>query len=47
MVRGPRIRGTSAVGSLYQATTGEDTEDLEDLVRVVMNCRVCELAIAL
>jgi hypothetical protein len=27
IVREPRERGTSAVGSLYQATTGEDTEE--------------------
>jgi hypothetical protein len=31
----------------HQATTGEDTADWEDLVRAVVNCRVCELAIAL
>jgi hypothetical protein len=31
----------------HQATTGEDTVDSEDLVRAVVNCRVCELAIVL
>jgi hypothetical protein len=31
----------------YQATIVEDTEDSEDLVRAVVNCSVCELAIAL
>jgi hypothetical protein len=39
--------GMYGVESRYQATTGEDTADWEDLVRAVMNCRVCELAIAL
>jgi hypothetical protein len=33
--------------SRYQATTGEDTADWEDLVRAVVNFRVCELPIAL
>jgi ribosomal protein L37AE/L43A len=47
MVRGCRVRGTSAVGSRYQATTGEHTASCEELVRAVANCRVCELAIAL
>jgi hypothetical protein len=27
IVREPRVRGTSAVGSRYQRTTGEDTAD--------------------
>jgi hypothetical protein len=40
-------KGTPAVGSCYQATTGEDTADWEDLVRAVVNCRECELTIAL
>jgi hypothetical protein len=31
---------------LYQKT-GEDTVDWEDLVRAVVDCRLCELAIAL
>jgi hypothetical protein len=31
----------------HQATTGGDTAGLEDLVRAVVNCRVCELVIAL
>jgi hypothetical protein len=34
------------VGICYQGTTGEDTADWEDLVHAVVNCRVCELAIA-
>jgi hypothetical protein len=42
-VREPRVRRTSAAGSRYQATTGEYTAHLKDAV----NCRVCELAIAL
>jgi hypothetical protein len=33
-----------SIGSRYQATTGEDTADWEDLVRVVVNCTVYELA---
>jgi hypothetical protein len=36
-----------AVASWYQTTTGEDTADWKELVLAVMNCRVCELAIAL
>jgi hypothetical protein len=43
----PRVSGTSAVGVRYQATTGEETADWKDLMRAVVNCRVCELAIAL
>jgi hypothetical protein len=31
----------------HQATTGEDTSDWEDLVHAVVNCRLCELVIAL
>jgi hypothetical protein len=31
----------------YQATTGENAADWEDLVRAVVNCRVCELEIKL
>jgi hypothetical protein len=42
-----RVMGTSAVESCYQAMTGEVTTDWKDLVRAVVNCRVCELAIAL
>jgi hypothetical protein len=34
-------------GIRHQATTGEDTDDWEDLVNVVSNFWVCELAIAL
>jgi hypothetical protein len=34
-------------GIRHQATTGEDIADLEDLVRAVVNCRVCKLAIPL
>jgi hypothetical protein len=37
----------TAFGNRYQATTGEDTADWEDLVRAVVNCRVCEIAITL
>jgi hypothetical protein len=33
------------VGIRYQATTGEDTADGENMVRAVLNCRVRELAI--
>jgi hypothetical protein len=47
IVREPRVRGTSAVRSRYQATTGEDTADWKDLVRDVVNCRECELMIAI
>jgi hypothetical protein len=35
------------VGVRRQATTGEDTADLEDLLRDVVNCRLHELPIAL
>jgi hypothetical protein len=35
------------VGIRHQATTGEDRADWEDLVGVLVNCRACELAIAL
>jgi hypothetical protein len=35
------------IGSHYQVTTCEDTADCKDLVHAVVNCRVCELAIAL
>jgi hypothetical protein len=45
-VREPRGRGMSTIGSHYQ-TTGEDTVDWEDLVHAVVNCKVCEFAIAL
>jgi hypothetical protein len=39
---------TEDIGGIHnQATTGEDTADWDDLVRAVVNCRVCELAIAL
>jgi hypothetical protein len=31
----------------HQATIGEETTDWEDLLNAVVNCRVCELAIAL
>jgi hypothetical protein len=40
ILRKPRIRGTSAVGSRYQATADEVT-DWEDLVRALVNGRVC------
>jgi hypothetical protein len=42
-----RENGIYGDRSRYQATTGEDTADWEELVRAVVNCRVCELAIAL
>jgi hypothetical protein len=42
-----RERGTSAVESRYQATTGGNITECEDLVCAVVNCRVCELAIVL
>jgi hypothetical protein len=41
---------TEAEGNVrirHQATTDEDTADWENLVRAVVNCRVCELEIAL
>jgi hypothetical protein len=41
------VVGQYGVGSHCQATTGEDTTDWEDLVRAVVNCRLCELKIAL
>jgi hypothetical protein len=47
IVREPRERGTSAVGSHYQATTGENTANCEDLVLAGVNCKECELVIAL
>jgi hypothetical protein len=43
----PIVKGTSAIGSRYQATTGKNTAHWEDVVRAVVICRVCELAIAL
>jgi hypothetical protein len=45
--RDPRVWGTSSVWSRYQVTTREDTADWEGLGRAVVNCRVCELGIAL
>jgi hypothetical protein len=30
----------------YQAMAGEYTADWEDLVHAVVNCKVCELAVA-
>jgi hypothetical protein len=47
IVRKLTVKGTSAVGSRYEATTGKDTAKCEDLVLAVVNRRVCELAIAL
>jgi hypothetical protein len=41
IVQLPRERGTSAAGSHYQVMTGEDS------VHAVVNCRMCELPIAL
>jgi hypothetical protein len=39
--------GEDIVWIRYRATIGEETADRGDLVRAVVNCRVCELAIAL
>jgi hypothetical protein len=36
-------RGIYSIGSRYQATIGEDTEDCDDLVRAVVNCEVHNL----
>jgi hypothetical protein len=47
IVRGPRVGGTSSVGSRYRATAGENKAEREDLVRSAVNSRVYELAIAL
>jgi hypothetical protein len=46
IVREPRVRGKSAAGSRYQITSGDDTADRKDLVRALVNCRVCKLATA-
>jgi hypothetical protein len=43
----PRVRETSAIGSRYQKTYGEDTADWKDLVHAAVNCRGCELVIVL
>jgi hypothetical protein len=47
IVRKPRVRRRYVAGSRYQATTGEDMADWKDLIRAVVNCVVCEIAIAL
>jgi hypothetical protein len=47
IVRELRLRGTTTVESRYQETIGEDTADWEDILRVVMNCKVYELVIEL
>jgi hypothetical protein len=39
--------GNYEIGSRYQATTDEDTEDCGDFVRGVMSCRFCELALGI
>jgi hypothetical protein len=39
--------GIYGIGSHYQTTTGDDTADWEGLVRAAVNCRICELALAL
>jgi hypothetical protein len=44
---GTQSKGNVFRWSRYQATTGEDTADWEDLMRAAVNCRVCKLAIAL
>jgi hypothetical protein len=41
------MRESSASKNVNQTTAGEDTADWEDTVRAVVNCIVCELAIAL
>jgi hypothetical protein len=43
----PAGKNMNIVGMRYQAMTGEEIADLEDLVRAVVYCRVCKLAIAL
>jgi hypothetical protein len=45
----PRVKGTSSIDSRYQATAGKDTADWQwdDIVRAVVNGRVCELAVTL
>jgi hypothetical protein len=47
IVREPRVREMSAIGSYYQTRTGEDTTDWEDFMCAVVNCRVCELVVVL
>jgi hypothetical protein len=47
IIRESRVTGKAAVESRCLATTGEDTADSKDLMRVVVNCRVCGLAIVL
>jgi hypothetical protein len=47
IVQEPRVRGTSTVGNRYQTTTGDDTAERKDLVRAIVNCTVCELAVPL
>jgi hypothetical protein len=41
------VKRSTAVGSRYQTTIGEDTANWEHLVRAVVKCWVCELTIAL
>jgi hypothetical protein len=40
IVREPRVRGTSSLGSRYQTTTGEGAADWRNFVRDVMNCKM-------
>jgi hypothetical protein len=47
IVREPTVPGTSAVGNRYRTTTDENTAEWEDSMRVIVNCRVCKLAIEL
>jgi hypothetical protein len=35
------MEAEDSVGIRHQATNGEDTVDLEDLLRAVLNCRLC------
>jgi hypothetical protein len=41
------MEAEDTVGIHHQATTGENPANWEDLVNAVVNCRMCELVIAL
>jgi hypothetical protein len=43
----PAGKNVSREAICHKATTGEDTAEWEVLVRAVVNCRLCELVIAL
>jgi hypothetical protein len=47
ILRESRVRGTSAVGSRYRATAGEDRRMKRLFARALLNCRVCESVIVL